>query len=69
MSKQRTIFCKFHNYKHIVKVLEISNYLNGTYISLNEDSSQETLTYRKKLWKEVKQLQSKGNIDYINYVK
>ena len=49
MSKQRTIFCKFHNYKHIVKVLQISNYLNGTYISLNKDSSQETLTYRKKL--------------------
>ena len=69
MSKQRTIFYKFHNYKHIVKVLQISKNLNGTNIPLNEDSSQETLTYRKKLLKEVKQLQSEGKIDYINYVK
>ena len=64
MSKPGTVFCKFHNYKDIVKVLQITKKLNGTNMSLNEDFSQETVTYRKKLRKEVKQLQSEDKLSH-----
>ena len=50
-SKPRTIFRKFHNYKDKVKVLQNANKLKETNISINEDFSQETLAYRKELWK------------------
>ena len=66
-SKPRSIFCKFHNYKDKVKVLQNAKNLKGTNISINEDFSQETLAYRKELWKEMNQLRSEGKITYLNY--
>lgn len=41
--------------------------LKETNISINEDFSQETLAYRAKSWKEVKQLQSEGKIANLDY--
>ena len=66
-SKPRTIFCKFHNYKDKIKVLQNARKLKGTNISINKDFSQETLEYRKQFWIEVKQLRSEGKIAYLNY--
>ena len=39
-SQPRTIFCKFHNCKDKVKVLQNAKKLKGTNISINEDFSQ-----------------------------
>ena len=65
-NKPRTLFCKFHNYKDKVKVLQNALKLKWNNISINEHFSQETLAYRKELWKEVKQLRSEGKIAYLN---
>ena len=41
--------------------------LNGTNISVDKEFSQETIEYRKELWKEVKQLRREVKIAYLNY--
>ena len=38
--------------------------LKGSVIFMNEDFSKQTTDLRKELWKEVKQLRSKGKIAY-----
>ena len=73
--KPITIFCKFHNYKDTVKVLQNAKKLRGGLglrwlwcnISINEDFSQENLAYRKESWNDVKQLRSDGKIAHLNY--
>ena len=66
-SRRRTIFCKFHNYEDKVKVLSNAKKIKGTNISIKTAFGQKNLAYTKKLWKEVKQLQSEGKITYLNY--
>ena len=48
-SKPKTIFCKFHNCKDKVKLLQNAEKLKWTNISINENFSQETLAYTKEL--------------------
>ena len=66
-SKPRTIFLKFDNYKDKVKVLQNAKKRKGTSITTNKDFSQENLSYRKELCKEMKQLRSEGKLAHLNY--
>ena len=65
--KAEIIFCKLHSCMDEVKVFQNAKIVTRTNNSINEDFSQETLGYRKKLWKGVKQLQSEGKSAYLNY--
>ena len=65
--KPRTIVCKLLNYKQKEEILRNTKKLKGSNIFINEDFCYETMQYRKKLWEEVKNLQSQGKIVYLNY--
>ena len=54
--KPRTIVCKLLNYKQKEEILRNAKKLKGSNIFINEDFCYETMQYRKKLWKEVKNL-------------
>ena len=63
----RTIVCKLLNYKQKKEILRKIKKLKGSNIFINEKFCYETIQYRKKLWEEVKSLQSQGKIAYLNY--
>ena len=65
--KPRTIVCKLLNYKEKEEIVINTKKLKGSNIFINADFCHETMQYRKKLWEEVKNLQSQGKIVYLNY--
>ena len=65
--KPRTIVCKLLNYKQKEEILRKTKKLKGSNIFINEKFCYETIQYRKKLWEEVKNLQSQGKIAYLHY--
>ena len=58
--KPRTIVYKPLNYKQKDEMLRNTRKLKGSKIFINEYFCYETMQYRKKLWKEVKNLRSQS---------
>ena len=63
--KLRTIVCNLLNYKQKEEILRNTKKLKGSNIFINEDFCYETMQYRKKLWEEVKNLQSKAKLPIL----
>ena len=67
-NQPRTIVVRLQNYKDKVTILRNAKKLKGSNVYINEDFCQETLDYRKELWKEVKRLRNEEDkIAYLQY--
>ena len=69
LAKPRTIIAKLLDYKEKEEIMKRAFKLKDTGFYIREDYSKETISIRKKLWEEVKNLRKKGKYAVLKYDK
>ena len=69
LAKPRTIIAKLLDYKEKEEIMKRAFKLKDTGFYIREDYSKETISIRKKLWEDVKNLCKKGKYAVLKYEK